>query len=331
MDATIQDVAKLAKVSVGSVSRYLNGHQLKPDNMDKISKAITTLGYRENFAAKSLKSNQSFAIGLLMNKQSYFSETMVAKIEAELGQAGYGILISGFMNDEKKFKSKLDFLLSRQIDGLILFEAPSEWEEVQRIKTLKIPVISVNTPLEYPNVVTIISDNRESTSKVILEMIKNGHSDIGIISPPGNDYVAKERLKGILDILEDHPKITGHIHYGDYSKESGYLGSKKIVENKKITALFVSNYNMSLGALEYLVEHDIKIGKDISFACYDYFSIRDLFKPKLTVIRPPVTEIGEKAAEIMSQQLNLSEKIAIENRIELKNNIIFGSSIVRNE
>lgn len=109
--ATIQEVAKYARVSVGSVSRYLNGHKLRPDNIKKIETAIEVLGYKENFFAKGLKSNQTRSIGLLMNNmQNNFSASLVAKIDDVLEQQGYTILLSNYRDDPNRIEQKIAFL-----------------------------------------------------------------------------------------------------------------------------------------------------------------------------------------------------------------------------
>ncbi|MGX7417232.1 LacI family DNA-binding transcriptional regulator [Carnobacterium gallinarum] len=304
--ATIQEVANHAGVSVGSVSRYLNGYQLKPANMKKIEESIEALEYKGNPLAKALKSNQTLSIGLLMNNmQSNFSASMVAQIEDELERFGYSILLSGFRNDYSQVERKLDFLLSRKIDGLIIFEAEQDWEAVQQLKNVDIPVISVNTPMEFDMVDSIVVNNKQSTKEVIEKMLQFGHEKIGIIAAPQTDYVARERLDGVLEAFAEnnYPIEDAVIYYGDYSKQSGYTGMKHLLKNEEITAVFVCNYNMSLGALQEIYEQQLKIGEDISFASYDYFDASDIFNPKLTVIRQPVKEIGTLAANRMMEKI----------------------------
>ncbi|GMA07620.1 LacI family transcriptional regulator [Tetragenococcus halophilus subsp. flandriensis] len=308
--ATIQEVAKLANVSVGSVSRYLNGHKLKEANMKRIEAAITELDYKQNFSAKGLKSNRTMSIGLLINNaQSTFSASMIATLADELEKLGYSMLFSGFHQNKSHLETKLEFLLSRKVDGLIVFEAEPEWKEVQRFKDLDIPVVSINTPLDLPKVDSIIMDNRQSTKKVVKKMIDYGHRKIGIIAGLQKDYIARERLKGAFDAFNEMLLPISEyakVYYGDYSKASGYTGVNELLK-QQISAIFICNYNMSLGSLQAIYEKDILLGKELSFASFDYFDSSDIFKPKLTVIRQPVVDMSLLAAKQIVKKIQQTE------------------------
>ncbi|KAF1304621.1 LacI family DNA-binding transcriptional regulator [Candidatus Enterococcus willemsii] len=329
--ATIQEVAKHAGVSVGSVSRYLNGHKLKDANMQKIEAAIAELNYTENYFAKGLKINRTQSIGLLMNNlQSHFSSSLVANVGDELEKRGYSMLLSAFRNNHSQVKEKLDFLLSRKIDGLIIFEAEQEWEEIQALRTLDLPIISINTPIEFPKVDSIMMNNRESTCQMIQKIMAYGHTNIGIIAAQQTDYIAQERLAGVYDAfsMNNCPLNPAHIYYGNYSKDSGYKGMKNLLQNKELTAIFVCNYNMSLGALQYIYEHDLRIGDDLSFASFDYFDMSDIFQPRLSVIHQPVTELGEVVASRIVEKIQNNNQLAGE-RLLLKNKILWHDSVRR--
>lgn len=329
--ATIQEVAKEAKVSVGSVSRYLNGHTLRPENMSRIQLAIEKLDYTENLWAKGLKSNQSFSIGLLMNNmQSHFSSSVVATIEDVFEQEGYGTLLSGYRDDATQIERKLDFLLSRGVDGLIVFGAEESWQGIGKIKDLDIPVVSAITPLDFPNVDSILLNNRQSTCDLVQQIFNQGHQKVGFIAAPQIDYVAKERLSGIYDAFEKSDKTLDeqYIVYGDYSRNSGYQCMEQLLSLGDVTAVFVCNYNMSLGALEAIYKHELKIGADISFAGYDYFEASDVFHPKLTVIKQPVAEFGQLTANRILQRIK--EKTDIEGQqLVVKNEILWRDSIAK--
>ncbi|GAA3013197.1 LacI family DNA-binding transcriptional regulator [Tetragenococcus solitarius] len=321
--ATIQEVAKLANVSVGSVSRYLNGHKLKDTNMKQIEAAIQKLGYQQNYSAKGLKSNRTMSIGLLMNNaQSIFSAAMIATLADELEKLGYSMLFSGFQKNKSQLETKLDFLLSRKVDGLIVFEAEQDWQETQKLKNLDIPIVSINTPLDFPKIDSIIMDNKKSTKSVVKKMIAYGHQEIGIIAGLQKDYIARERLEGALEAFKEmQVPLIGHakIYYGDYSKESGYTGLKKLLQ-QQASAIFVCNYNMSLGALQAISEKEIQLGEELSFASFDYFDASDIFKPKLTIIRQPVTDISLLAAKqivkkIQQKNSTDGQKFVIANKI----------------
>lgn len=324
---TIQEVAKYAQVSVGSVSRYLNGHNLKKQNMEKIKKAIEELNYKENLFAKGLKSNQTLSIGILMNNmQSIFSSTLISQIEEEMERHNYSILLNSYRNKIEKVEAKIDFLVDRKVDGLIIFEGENQWSVLKRVAEIDIPVLSINTTLDYPNVDSIIVNNRESAKEMIERMIDVGNKRIGIISVPQTASVARDRLTGAIDAFKERGMTEEQyaIYYGDFSQKSGYLGVKSLI-NQGIRAIFVTNYNMALGSLQYIFENGIKLGEDISFACFDYPGVSDIFYPRLTTVRQPVNQMGIVAVERMFERIQnpeLTGKV-----IQLKNEINWGKSV----
>ena len=149
--STIQEVAKRAGVSAGTVSRYLNGHQLKAGNQSRVEAAIEELGYRSNYLARSLRSNQSMSIGLLINNMlNHFAVSVVAQVEREMELNDYNIILSGFREDREVFIRKLENLIDRRVDGLILFEAIEDERARKLIEQSGIPTISISNPLPYP-------------------------------------------------------------------------------------------------------------------------------------------------------------------------------------
>ncbi|WP_408869065.1 LacI family DNA-binding transcriptional regulator [Brochothrix campestris] len=329
--ATIQEVAKQAGVSVGSVSGYLNGHKLRPQNAKKIAAAIEALDYKENFFAKGLKSSETHTIGLLMNNmQSNFSAALVAKIDDVLEPLGYSLLLSNYRDDPQLIPKKLNYFASRAIDGLIIVGAEQQWPQLDMLKHLPFPIVSLITPLDNSQIDSIVVDNRASTTKVLAKMLELGHERIGVIVAPQTDYVARERFLGILDAFEAQQQLLAEelIYYGDYSKESGARGMAHLL-TQKVTAVFVCNYNMSLGALQTIHTQQIHIGSALSFASYDYFDASDIFYPQLTVIKQPIPLIGQLAVERLLEKIRNQDHLKSET-FTLTNTILWRDSIVKN-
>ncbi|HIB1931429.1 TPA: LacI family DNA-binding transcriptional regulator [Enterococcus faecium] len=320
--ASIRDVAKMAGVSVGTVSRYLNGQQLKEKNMKKIAEAISALDYKENIIAKGLKNNRSFSIGLLINGiSSRFGSEVVSGIERVAEENGYSLLLSGFADQPEKIEQKIEYLMKHVIDGLIVFLSEEEWSGFEMLTKMSIPVIALNCPEGPAGIDTILVNDRESVAKVIAHHGEQGHKKIGFIAVTQTDYVARERLAGAKEAVQNDPSIQLEVFTGDYSRKSGYYGAKALLE-KGATAIFVSNYNMSIGAIECFNQEGVRIGKDIAFSHYDYLDKNDLsILPKIT-ITPPTDKIGERAAEQLLKRIKKEEE---ENeKVIVMENIIHG-------
>lgn len=317
--ATIQEVAQHAGVSVGSVSNYLNGQKLRAQNAEKIKQAIEELGYQENFFAKSLKANHSMTLGLLVhNLQSQFSAGVVGAIEKVCDEHDYGLLITSHNGDPVRAQAKVAFLESRGVDGLITFETEDHW-----LTTKKNIGVSIVNPAQqlFPSVLT---NERESVAQVITKMIAVGHRKIGIIASPQSDYTAQERLKGYYDAMAqaELPVASTWVGFGDYSRQSGFQEMTKLLA-AGVTAVFVCNYNMSLGALRAIREADIPIGTELSYASFGYFDASELFTPKLTIIRQPLNEMGRQATLMVLAQLKGEQPVTV----TLQNDILWQESI----
>lgn len=158
---------------------------------------------------------------------------------------------------------------------------------------MSIPVIALNCPEGPAGIDTILVNDRESVAKVIAHHGEQGHKKIGFIAATQTDYVARERLAGAKEAVQNDPSIQLEVFTGDYSRKSGYYGAKALLE-KGATAIFVSNYNMSIGAIECFNQEGVRIGKDIAFSHYDYLDKNDLsILPKIT-ITPPTDKIGNE-------------------------------------
>jgi len=318
--SSIRKVAELAGVSLGSVSRYLNGHQLKEQNMKKIAAAIKELDYKENIIAKGLKNNRSFSVGLLMNSvSSQFGAEIVSAIEGVMEQNGYSVLLSGFKGDVSLVDQKIDYLVQHAVDGLIVFVSEQDWDGMERLAELPIPVLTINSPIQLPGVDRVQVADRKSVHEVVEHLIQEGHTKIGLLAAPQNDYVARERLSGAKEAIANHPEVSLEIEYGDYSRISGYRGGKKLIA-KEITALIVTNYNMMTGVLEYLssVPSD---QRELVLAHYDYTSEMAALLENRIVIKAPTKLIGQRAAQLLLDRMNEDAEAGKEEIIE---NEIFG-------
>lgn len=302
--STIQEVAKRAGVSAGTVSRYLNGHHLKAANRDRVESAIQELGYRSNYLARSLRSNRSMAIGLLINNMlNHFAVSMVAQVEREMELNDYSIILSGFREDRDTFVRKLENLINRRVDGIILCEPIEDARAEELLEHCGVPVIAVSNPLPYPRVDNILSASRRGSRDVTRHMIAAGHERIGVLAATQEDYVSRERLGGVLDGFDEaglsHENAV--VRIGGYSRECGYRDMMRLVREDGVDCVFALNYGRGRGAQQALMELGLHIGRDISFACYDYLDTKTYFHPSITTVCPPSIEIGSMAAsEILS-------------------------------
>ncbi|MDR0921588.1 MAG: LacI family transcriptional regulator [Lactobacillales bacterium] len=329
MSATIRDVAKASGVSVGTVSRYLNGHVLKKENMKKIEEAIKTLNFEENMIAKGLRHKKTRSIGVLINSLTdVFATSIVTYLENYLEERNYTLILGDYQNDYNRLEKKLEFLKSRSVDGVVVFHLEHKLPVLEKYKEDKIPVIAVDSPIRDFVTDVVVVNNHKASYEAIGKLIEKGHEEIGIIAGTQDRYIGYNRLEGAVKKLEEfhlyNPKM---IKIGDYLQESGYKLTKELLqENPEITALYTMNYYMTLGAVQALLELRKKIPEDISIIGFDNFALTDIIQPKLTVVAQPVQKIGETVGKLILEDIEAGE-FTQNKQVHLETEFLLGDSV----
>ena len=204
--ATIKDVAKLAGVSISTVSKYLNGGNIRPENLEPIRSAIAALDYRANPFARGLKANRSRSIGILLPTMAApFFGTVVTALDKVLREHGYHSVISCYGSNHGLERDYLSFLLSTGIDGLVyLPEDLSADEFYELLAQRPVPVVQVDRMIQGVAADAVLVNNTETVYTAVSRLLGKGHRRIAIITGPKSVFTAKERLIGYLRALSDH-------------------------------------------------------------------------------------------------------------------------------
>ncbi|MFO7154699.1 MAG: LacI family DNA-binding transcriptional regulator [Caldicoprobacter oshimai] len=307
MAVTIRDVAKRAGVSLGTVSRYLNGYRLREENRLKVEKAIQELGFKQNIIAKGLKSNRSMTIGVVIDDfTNIFCTSIVTAIERTVEKENYSIILCDYEGDTEKLEQKLNFLRDRFVDGLILFSNNVRLSIMDEYIRDGIPIVIVNEDIPGFNTDKVLVDNAGASFRAVERFIHSNHTKIAIINGPPNSWVSQQRFEGYKQALEAYnlPVESRWIKYGNFTTVGGYLAAKEFFEGADIpTALYVTNYYMTLGAVMAIHELNIKVPQELSIIGFDYFELSDVIKPSLTVIEQPTSKMGEIAGNLILKRI----------------------------
>lgn len=305
--ATIKDVSRLSGLSVGTISRYLNGSEIKEENKEKIDAAIETLGFRVNLMARGLKTNQTYTIGVVVPSMTdIFSNQVIEGIDARLEGMGYSLIVCSSRNNPVVEKEKLQLLKEKRVDGIILMTVAEDGAHVQEIIGESIPLVLVDRLLSGVTYDAVVSDNEGGAYKAVSDLIEKGHEKIGIIAGPQDIYTAKERLRGYRKALGNHgiPVDESLILFGKYE----YGGGQEAIESfwtrvEKPTAIFTTNYETTLSAIKFFQENNIKIGTEISLHGFDNSEFFQLLNPAITTIQQPTYKIGAAATELLHRRI----------------------------
>jgi LacI family transcriptional regulator len=311
---TMRDVAKLAEVSVATVSAVINGKKrVSPTLRDRVQAAIRALDYHPDQIARSLKVRKTFTVGVVVpNMASMFFAEVFRGIEDVARQNGYSAILCISDDDVTQERHLLALLLSRRVDGILLAtadsQAASHWP---RHRDLGLVLIDRLPPGFEASAVVI--DNWTASYVATQHLISLGHKRIAIITGPPDRSTAMERTEGFRRAMQEagHPILQEYFLNGGFRLEGGY---RCAVELLKLpvppTAIYSSNYDMTLGLLRAVTELSVSCPSQVSILSFDDFVMGDdefswatIFSPALTAVAQPSYEMGKIAMESLLQEV----------------------------
>jgi len=321
--ATIYEVAKLAGVSLATVSRVMNdSDKVKPQTREKVQLAMDQLGYRPNSIAQSLASNRSNSVGILVPElHGPFFGFMLSSIEEELRAHGKHVIISAGHSDEVKEKESIEFLLSRKCDALILHVFAVTNEYVSQLSRGAVPIVLIGRliPEMMDNCITI--DNEYGGYLAAKSLIELGHTHLACISGPLWKSDGRERLSGFRRALKEYgldynPRLLAE---GNYQESSGTKGMELLLATgERFTGLVCANDVMAAGAIAVARRNGLVIPDDLSVVGFDNVFFTRYMHPALSSIDYPIDDMGRMAARCVLRNVYQKDDLRIINRFEPK-------------
>jgi len=327
----IYEIARKAKVSHMTVSRAFNKPELvKKKTRKKIFEIVNRLNYTPSIIARSMRTNKTNTIGLILPTiiNPFFPE-IVRGVDDYSRKNNYNVILVNTDDDYKNEISSLDMFINRRIDGIILSVITGgEKDEkfITRIMKKKIPVVLIDRFIPDLNCSYVITDNFNASYKATNYLIRLGHKNISVISPPQKIKIFQDRLKGYKKALKDNgiEFNENYIAEGEESVDGGYDTIKNILsKNINITAIFALCDFMAFGFYKYCQEKNIKIPDDVSIIGIDDIFTSALISPSLTTMAQQKHKIGYNAAKILIDSIK-------KNRFPKKRIILEANLIERN-
>ena len=308
MGSTIRDVAVCAGVSMSTVSRVLNDTcPVDQSKRKRVIEAVKALGYRPNPAARSLLSQKTGGLGIILPFVSgeFFSEFLNG-IDRTAQQEGFFLLISTSHHSRLELAAALAGM-NQRVDGLLVMAPQIGVDEEVFSATSESPTVFVNTPSSGQSADSITFDNFGGMYTVTAHLLSRGHRKIGIISGPADSHDAKERMRGYQNAMRDTGVTPndGWIIHGDYTQKGGYDAVKELLKQKeKPTAVLCSNDYAAIGALIALHEAGLSVPDDMAVTGFDDVPSARYSHPSLTTVHVPVKELGATAARLLISRIN---------------------------
>jgi len=255
----------------------------------------------------------------------------VANIENVLQQSGYSTIICDYREDVGIERDRLEFLANKMVDGFIYMPLGNHDEFVSQLIAAGLPLILIDRPLAGVACDTVLVDNLNASYHAVEDLIVHGHRRIGIIGGPAAIYTAQERLKGYRRIHKDFDIEIEEdlVLEGDYSIESGYRLMDEFLKRPiPPSAVYVTNYEMTLGAIMALNESRILVPDGISIIGFDNLQLARVVKPALSIVVQPIQAIGETAANLLLKRMK-GDQTGFPAIHRLKTELVVGESVKR--
>jgi LacI family transcriptional regulator len=306
-DLTLEDIAKLVGVSRSTVSRVVNNHpNVSEDVRKRVIQAIQSTGYHPNVAARTLASQRSWMIGLVVprNVSAFFTDPLFPYLIQGIAQAcnQHDYTIGLFLVDTKEDEEKIIRRISRSslLDGILVQAGHRGDQVMDRLIHSELPLVGIGRPFHPEKVSYIDIDNVNAAYDAVSHLIRLDHQRIGTITGPMESSVGVDRLEGYRLALIDHGRAINEtlVAEGDFTETGGYYAMQRLLTAKP-DAIFAASDIMAIGAMRAALEAGLHIPEDIAFIGFDDVPLGYPGGPLLTTVRQPFHQFGASAVEIL--------------------------------
>lgn len=320
---TLKEIAQECNVSATTVSNILNGKAKASEETKRlVLQKVKETGYRPNYIAQGLRTQKTRMIGIVAEDIAQFTTPAIIEgIMAHTEEKGYRTTVYNlrmyarwqdtWYEKDKQFHSIVDpviqELLSVKVDGVIYVAGHARIIKCFP-EDFAIPAVMAYAYSDSPEIPSIVVNEEASSLQLVKYLTSMGHERIGVICGRADNIHTQKRLLGYQKALYEgnilfNPEL---VRYGDWERNSGYREAAYLVK-AGVTAIYTMADRMAGGVYDYLEEHGLKAGEDISVASFDNQDIAEYFRPALTTMDLPLEKIGQQASELLFEKLD-SEK-----------------------
>jgi len=313
MATTIKDVARVAGVSVATVSRALNGHaNVTAQTREHVMGVVAQLRFVPSSAAQSMITRRTHTVGALLPDLygEYFSE-LIRGIDLAARARSLHLLVSSSHGDVAEAAAALRAMNGR-VDGLLVMSPHVSADFLWGNVSDDLPAVLMNTHVAGGEHSSFAVDNHGGAYAMVRHLVEQGHRAIAFVAGPESNFEAQERLRGYRAALADLlPGMSEQVLQGDFTQESGFRAGNQVAAlTERPTAVFASNDVMAIGCLAALNEAGVAVPGEISLAGFDDVPVARYVNPPLTTVRARITELGGLALERLASEIEEPARIA---------------------
>lgn len=304
---TIRDIARVAGVSVPTVSRVLNGHSVAEDLALRVRHTVKALNYVPNRAARRLRGSGNRLWGAIFSDitNSFYTEVLKG-VERGLSAEQATLIFGNANSDAGREANLIQVMREEGVSGLIIAPTSEEPTVLRSHVEDGFPIVVVDRRMNDLQVDTVQSDNFRAALTATTHLSRQGHRRIAFIGGPDHLSSARDRYSGYGHAIKEaglrlEVELT---RFGDYHLESGFAEARMLLSlDRPPTAILVANNEMVIGALNAIHEAGKKIPDEIAIVGFDDFPWAISLNPPLTTVAQPAQEIGVRAAELLLERV----------------------------
>lgn len=305
---TIKDVAKLAGVSISTVSRVMNKSKpVSPEAERKVLDAINKLGFKPNELARSLVMKKSNSIGILVKDIGIHYMAEMIRGAEEVGRMyNYDILLSSTYGEQDLERKAIDFLYRKQVEGVIILSENIEPETIVKVKEYHLPYVLLDRYYKSADLHTVTIDYREGMRKMTRHLLELGNRSIVYLRSNIAFDLAKEKAAGYDEAMKAEKLLTTRIEADGMDVAAGYKASEELemlYAKEAFDCVLCENDELAAGVLTYCYDHHLSVPETFQVAGFGGESFVPIIRPRLTTVEVPSYDIGAVAMRSLTKTL----------------------------
>lgn len=301
--ATMNDVARVANVSIATVSHVINGTRfVSAERVERVHTAMRELGYTPDATARSLRVGRTDTIGLVVpdNSNPFFA-ALARWIEEAGFEAGYTTILANSNERPDREHRYVSTLVSKRVDGLILSPSRGDHSTLARLlENARIPVVVVDRDAALPNADVVLYDNEGGSREATRYLMELGHTRIACVAGPADTSSANERVRGFRRAIAEAGLPEQAVVEADFHFSGGREATARLLDSgAAFTALFAANDLMAAGAIRELAARGITVPGDVSVIGFDDAPLAEMISPALTTMRQPLQDMAHTAVSML--------------------------------
>jgi LacI family transcriptional regulator len=309
---TIRELARLSGVSIGTVSRALNGYaDVRPETRERIARLARELDYTPSGAARSLVTQRSHVIGVFLETgeghpdlQHPFFHEVLGALKHRVGAGGFDLLLFASERPGNGYgpHSYLKRARHHSVDGVAMMGVDPEDPEVRRLVRADIPCVGIDVELDGPQAESVMSDNFDGAEAAVRHLHDLGHRRIATITGMIESRPGIDRLRGYRTAVQALGLAyrDEFVAYGDFYAESGRIAAARLLAlEERPSAIFAASDLMAIGAVRAAAEAGLRVPEDLSIVGFDDIQLAPHVNPPLTTLRQDKLGLGSAAGDAL--------------------------------